>query len=351
MAEVDYESGKRRAESRGNAIPAPLRLSAFRFSCVTLSTDFRLTVQTGNACHESPPSHLSKRNTIMSKFFTKLTIATLGLTLTIGTWNAAFACPRGGGGGYYNSYSAPRYNYNHNYRPVHVRPRPVQIAPQQQVQFSPQQQQLQFSAPQQQQQPLQALGGQQSVAGGQQQVQQAGGQQFQQSGGQSVQQTQFTSQQQQQRGVAPSQQVAQQPANNAPAAQNNAAAQAQLSAQQSALQALSAFGVEDAEASNSVTPDQQTEVAFHVGSWTAVLANNVTVQLVLQADGAFRWTANANGKSSSFEGTYSVNDGSLQLSRASDNQQLSGSFARTNSGGFNFKLQGKDDAGLNFARN
>lgn len=288
----------------------------------------------------------------MTKFFSKLTVATLGLTLTIGTWNAAFACPRGGGGGYYNSYSAPRCNYN--YRPVHVQPRPVQIAPQQQVQFSPQQQ-LQFSGQQQgqfpaQQQPLQALGGQPAAAG-RQQVQQAGGQQFQQSGGQPVQQTQFTSQQQQQRGVAPSQQVAQQPVNNAPAAQNNASAQAQLSAQQSALQALSAFGVEDAEALNSVTPDPQTEVAFHVGSWTAVLANNVTVQLVLQADGAFRWTANANGKSSSFEGTYSVNDGSLQLNRSSDNQQLSGSFTRTNSGGFNFKLQGKDDAGLNFARN
>ena len=72
---------------------------------------------------------------------------------------------------------------------------------------------------------------------------------------------------------------------------------------------------------------------------------------ILQANGAFRWSANANGKASSFEGTYNLNGGSLQLSRASDNQQLSGSFTRTNSGGFNFKLQGKDDADLNFARN
>jgi hypothetical protein len=301
----------------------------------------------------------------MTKFFTKLTAAALGLTLTIGTWSDVLACPRGGGGGgYYGGYSAPRCNY----RPV--QPRPVHIVPQQQVQFS-QQQQVQFSA-QQPQQPLQALGGQPSVqtvgqsttavTGGQQfqqagqavqqgSVQQVGGQaSVQQSSGQQAQQVQFTSQQQQ-GSVAPSQQVAQQPENNAPTAQNNGAAQAQLSAQQSALQALSAFGVDDAEASSSVTTDPQTEVGFHVGNWTAVLANNVTVQLVLQANGAFRWTANANGKSSSFEGTYNLNGGSLQLSRASDSQQLSGSFTRTNSGGFNFKLQGKDDAGLNFARN
>jgi hypothetical protein len=309
---------------------------------------------------------------MMTKFFTKLTVVALGLTLTIGTWSDVLACPRGGGGGgYYGGYSAPRCNY----RPV--QPRPVHIVPQQQVQFS-QQQPVQFSqqqqiplSVQQQQQPLQALGGQASVTGGQQvqqvggqqlqsnqQVQQAGGQQSvgqqsvgQQSSGQQAQQVQFTSQQQQQSGVAPSQQVAQQPVNSAPAAQNNGAAQAQLSAQQSALQALSAFGVDDAEASRTVTTEPQTEGGFHVGSWTAVLANNVSVQLLLQADGAFRWTANANGKASSFEGTYNLNGGSLQLNRSSDSRQLSGSFTRTNSGGFNFKLQGKDDAGLNFARN
>lgn len=296
----------------------------------------------------------------MTKFVKKLTVAALGLTLTIGTWSDVLACPRGGGGGYYGGYSAPRYSY----RPV--QPRPIQIVPQQQVQFS-QQRPVQLSA-QQQQQPLQALGGQASVqtvgqtttvAGGQQfqqagqtvqqNVQQVGGQVAgQQSNGQQAQQVQFTSQQQQ---VSATQGTAQQSVNNAPAAQNNNAAPAQLSAQESALQALGAFGVDEAEASSSVTPEPQAEVGFHVGNWTAILANNVSVQLTLQANGAFRWTANAKGKSSSFEGTYNLNGGSLQLSRSSDNQQLNGSFTRTNSGGFNFKLQGKDDQGLNFARN
>jgi len=101
--------------------------------------------------------------------------------------------------------------------------------------------------------------------------------------------------------------------------------------------------------SQASSDQQPAQSAGHVGNWTARTPNGATVQLTLQADGSFTWTANNSGKTNSFQGTYTLGNGSLSLARSTDNQKLAGSITSSASG-FNFKLTGAKDSGLNFAR-
>jgi hypothetical protein len=89
-----------------------------------------------------------------------------------------------------------------------------------------------------------------------------------------------------------------------------------------------------------------------VGEWVASLANGSRVQLSLKSDGNFLWTAaNKDGKASSFQGSFTISDGSLSLARSSDNQKLSGSMATTGPNGFSFQLAGAKAPALEFVRN
>ncbi len=108
--------------------------------------------------------------------------------------------------------------------------------------------------------------------------------------------------------------------------------------EQSALDALAAF------TGGAVEPNTQP----HLGSWNASVASS-QVTLTLNADGTFRWAADASGKASSFEGTYQLADGRLTLTRA-DRQTLAGSWSVENAGGARFRLAGATDAGLLFTR-
>ena len=72
---------------------------------------------------------------------------------------------------------------------------------------------------------------------------------------------------------------------------------------------------------------------------------------MLQADGSFNWTAvNKDGQSSSFQGTYSMDNGSLSLSRSTDGQKLSGSLTSSSANNFNFKLSDAQSSSLDFVR-
>ncbi len=125
----------------------------------------------------------------------------------------------------------------------------------------------------------------------------------------------------------------------------------------SALQLLAGMSAEQtqpqqpAASAQSATPQVQASrpKTGRVGTWVAKLPNGTIVRLDLRADGSFVWTASAKGKTSNFSGSYNVNGGSLTLIRSNDNQQLAGSLT-DNAGGFNFKLSGAKDSGLNFAR-
>ena len=206
-------------------------------------------------------------------------------------------------------YASPRYGYAQP-QPIHA-VRPVQPVQQQFVQPQPvAQQQL---APQQQQIPVQ-----QQIAPAQPQV---------------APQQQLAPQQ----PVAPVQsQVA--PQQQAPVQQSQAPANAQTSA----LQALGGFA-----------PPQtaQVQTPAHVGNWTATLGNGANVRLVLQADGAFSWSAtNKAGNASTFQGSYTVGNGSLTLTRGTDNQKLAGGMTTSGNNAFSFKLTGNNAAGINFTR-
>ncbi len=92
-----------------------------------------------------------------------------------------------------------------------------------------------------------------------------------------------------------------------------------------------------------------TATGTHVGTWKVTLPGNQSVELNLNQDGTFRWTATKNGKSSAFEGQYRMETGRLTLVRSSDLQQMAGNWT-ANGDNFTFKLDGTTTGGLAFAR-
>lgn len=141
----------------------------------------------------------------------------------------------------------------------------------------------------------------------------------------------------------PQQFVPQQPAPQQPTLQQTTPAQPN-NAQNSALQALGGFAPPEQEPAEAPAPAL-------AGSWTASLGNGAKVQLTLQADGTFSWTAtNAQGQPSSFSGRYTLGTGSLTLIRGNDNQQLAGLVTNSTGNAFSFKVAGNNTASINFSR-
>jgi len=122
-------------------------------------------------------------------------------------------------------------------------------------------------------------------------------------------------------------------------------------ATQSALLALGGFAPPQTATTQAVAQAPQTQQPTFTGTWTANLSNGARVQLLLQADGNFNWTAvNKDGQSSSFQGTYSMDNGSLSLSRSTDGQKLSGSLTSSSANNFSFKLSDAQASSLDFVR-
>ena len=276
-------------------------------------------------------------------------------------------------------YSQPVYSQS---QPVHVSTPPIYSQPQQQPQYGQVQQGLptQSGYPTQQTYPTSGQPIQNgSMQGNTIQVAQAGSPLNGQGAGSSMMggQTQVAGQPQlnqqgnvaqgnpmpqngsmhnvsmQQSGNAGTPQTGAAPLNTSPQ-QNNAAPvnPTPANAQQSALQALGGFAPPQAAAQSSAmsttVPGQQNPMA---GSWTASLPNGARVQLALQADGNFSWTAiNKDGQSSVFQGTYAVENGALSLTRGNDGQKLQGNMTMTESNAFRFKLAADQSAALEFVR-
>ncbi len=124
-----------------------------------------------------------------------------------------------------------------------------------------------------------------------------------------------------------------------------------MNAQQSALQALGGFAPPEAVAAQAATDPQAAPQMSLAGVWTAQLANGSRVQLSLQADGNFSWTAvNKDGQSSVFQGTYAMQNGSLSLTRGNDGQKLEGTMTLTSANTFSFQLTAAQSASLDFVR-
>jgi hypothetical protein len=121
-------------------------------------------------------------------------------------------------------------------------------------------------------------------------------------------------------------------------------------AQATALQMLSNFGGVPAQAPAPPAEGGQGLGFNNVGTFVATLSNGAVVRLNLQANGAFVWLADSNGRQSTFQGTFNMNGQSLTLTRSNDGQQLAGSMSITGTDSFTFKLNGTQDAGLAFSR-
>jgi hypothetical protein len=121
-------------------------------------------------------------------------------------------------------------------------------------------------------------------------------------------------------------------------------------AQVTALQLLSNFSGESAQAPAPPAEGGQGLGFNNVGTFVATLSNGAVVRLNLQANGAFVWLADSNGRQSTFQGTFNMNGQSLTLTRSNDGQQLAGSLTVTGADSFTFQLNGTQDAGLAFSR-
>ena len=148
---------------------------------------------------------------------------------------------------------------------------------------------------------------------------------------------------------APTQVALQPPVSaSAPAADSTAPANDAI---QSALLALGGFAPPQTATHDAAVQALPTQQQTFTGSWTANLSNGARVQLLLQADGSFSWTAvNKDGQSSSFQGTYSMDNSSLSLSRSSDGQKLSGNLTNSDANKFSFKLSDAQASSLDFVR-
>tara|TARA_R110002049_G_scaffold2750_4_gene22043 strand:- start:249169 stop:250503 length:1335 start_codon:yes stop_codon:yes gene_type:complete len=141
---------------------------------------------------------------------------------------------------------------------------------------------------------------------------------------------------------------------NAPTQQANTT----VSSEQSALQMLASIAApaptpSQNQASSSSIPQFAPAAAKqpeHVGTWTATLPNRASIRLQLGTDGKFSWTATQEGKTSTFAGDYRVAEGRLLLVRSGDRQELKGTWSGNLQSGFNFKLDGTKDSGLDFQK-
>jgi hypothetical protein len=152
-----------------------------------------------------------------------------------------------------------------------------------------------------------------------------------------VQQTQFQQ---------PAQQQAQ------PQIQSQAQSQSQATqrnAQTMALEALSGLDSGDAVPAATQASAQSAQPGL-TGNFAATLSTvGATIRLQLNNDGSFNWTvATKDGKTSNFQGSYSVNGQLLTLART-DSRKLEASLTPTASG-FALRMIGQNASTLSFVR-
>ena len=148
--------------------------------------------------------------------------------------------------------------------------------------------------------------------------------------------------------------------NTVPTPSPTSGSAASNTSEQSALQMLASLAVPTENQASSASMPQFSpadngspatdRAPAYIGTWTATLPNEASIQLQLNQDGQFNWTATQNGKASTFAGEFTVVDGRLILVRAGDRQELKGGWAVSGQNAFNFKLDGAQDGGLNFQR-
>ena len=142
------------------------------------------------------------------------------------------------------------------------------------------------------------------------------------------------------------------PAGRAPTANTNEASALQMLSSMSSNDTTSSVATTSAENSTLIpqfTAPASTSSVPHAGTWKVNLPGNQSVELVLKDDSNFSWTATKDGKSSSFQGQFRLENGRLTLVRSNDLQQMAGTWSGQGSS-FTFKLDGATTSGLAFVR-
>ena len=84
----------------------------------------------------------------------------------------------------------------------------------------------------------------------------------------------------------------------------------------------------------------------HVGAWKAWVGSQLQIRLVLNANGTFQWRVINSGKTTGFDGSFTLREGTLNLVRR-DGNALSLIFTERPVG-FNLRAAQGQDAGLEF---
>jgi hypothetical protein len=130
-----------------------------------------------------------------------------------------------------------------------------------------------------------------------------------------------------------------------------AQAQAQTSQQNAQTMALEALsGLDSTEAVQTSTQAATPAQPGLTGDYSASLQSlGATIRLSLNTDGSFAWVVTTkDGKTSNFQGRFTVNGGSLTLART-DNTKLEASVTPTTTG-FSLKMVGQNATPLSFVR-
>ncbi|MCM2373261.1 hypothetical protein [Aporhodopirellula aestuarii] len=114
-------------------------------------------------------------------------------------------------------------------------------------------------------------------------------------------------------------------------------------------QSASASSASIPEFGTVASATQASPTAPHIGTWTVSLPGDQSVSLILNEDNSFTWSATKGGSTKSFNGQYRLSENKLSLVRASDLQQMQGSWTAS-ANGFIFKVDGDTTGALNFSR-
>ena len=132
-------------------------------------------------------------------------------------------------------------------------------------------------------------------------------------------------------------------------AQPQVQAQAQTSQQNAQTMALQALSGLDSSETVTQASSQSAQPAL-TGDFSASLQSlGATIRLRLNADSSFAWIVTTkDGKTNSFQGSFSVTNGRLTLART-DNQKMEASLTPTATG-FSLKMVGQNASALSFVR-
>ena len=115
------------------------------------------------------------------------------------------------------------------------------------------------------------------------------------------------------------------------------------------LKTLSTESAEQPAEPAPAAPAKPVDAAALAGKWRASRPDGSAIDLTLGADGRYTWKFTQDGQDRKFDGAYSVAENLLILKQG-DQATMVGQITPQADGGFNFRLAGANDKGLDFRK-